>query len=215
LTALLLFALAVCACVPGCVRRRLTIRSNPPGALVYVDDQEIGYTPVSTPFVYYGTRKIQLVRDGYRTETVLQRFPAPWYEWPPLDFASENLWPRDIRDERVLDFTLVTEDEVKVDELRAQAENLRAMSRSGMVNPLPGSGVPVRPPVQALPPPTVPGGSFSPGAIPAGAIPPGGFPSGGILAPPAFRPPVSAPPSLPPYAAPDAPGAGLWLPPTR
>ena len=29
--------------LPGCVRRRLTIRSSPPGALVYIDDQEIGY----------------------------------------------------------------------------------------------------------------------------------------------------------------------------
>jgi hypothetical protein len=35
--------------VAGCVQRRMTIRSNPPGALVYVDDYQIGTTPVSTP----------------------------------------------------------------------------------------------------------------------------------------------------------------------
>src|SRR5688572_10814496 len=31
----------------GCVRRRLNVRSNPPGALVYVDNQQIGTTPCS------------------------------------------------------------------------------------------------------------------------------------------------------------------------
>ena len=31
----------------GCVQRRMTVRSNPPGALVYVDDYQIGTTPVS------------------------------------------------------------------------------------------------------------------------------------------------------------------------
>ena len=36
------------AVLPGCVRRRMTVRSNPPGAVVFVDDQEIGTTPAST-----------------------------------------------------------------------------------------------------------------------------------------------------------------------
>src|SRR5687768_13584388 len=47
----LLAALAMLvACESGCVRRRMTVRSNPPGAKVYVDDIEIGTTPVSTNF---------------------------------------------------------------------------------------------------------------------------------------------------------------------
>jgi hypothetical protein len=69
--------LACCACAgqSGCVQRRITIRSNPPGALVYVDDYPIGTTPVSTSFVYYGTRKVRLVLSGYETLTVLQPIP--------------------------------------------------------------------------------------------------------------------------------------------
>src|SRR4051812_48980499 len=35
------------AMLAGCVERRFTIRSNPPGAQVYVDDYEIGTTPCS------------------------------------------------------------------------------------------------------------------------------------------------------------------------
>ena len=38
---LLLLAFTMAAAT-GCVRRRLTVRSNPPGALVYVDNQQIG-----------------------------------------------------------------------------------------------------------------------------------------------------------------------------
>lgn len=131
-----LLVLAV-ALTSGCVRRRLTVRSDPPGALVYIDDQEIGTTPVSTSFVYYGTRKIRLVRDGYETETVLERFRAPWYQIPPLDFVSENVWPRELRDERIVDFQLVPKKVVPRQELLEQAENLRRGSREGYVAPLP------------------------------------------------------------------------------
>ena len=61
----------------------MTIRSNPPGALVYVDDYTIGVTPVSTSFIYYGTRKIRLVKDGYETLTVMQPISPPWAKTTP------------------------------------------------------------------------------------------------------------------------------------
>ncbi len=124
---LLLLLLVSVSC--GCVRRRLTVRSNPPGALVYVDDQEIGRTPVSTPFTYYGTRKFRLMKDGYETITVNQRFPAPWYEVPPLDFISEILWAREIRDERLVNFELVPQLAVSINDVLSQADKLRSAAR--------------------------------------------------------------------------------------
>ncbi len=129
--------LLICTLPVGCVQRRLTIRSNPPGALVYIDNQQIGHTPVSTPFTYYGTREIKLVLDGFETTTVQQTFNAPWYEIPPLDFISENFWPSEIRDERVVDFQLVPLRVVPTDELRQRAENLRSSVQQGVVTPLP------------------------------------------------------------------------------
>src|SRR5262245_48203574 len=83
----------------GCVRRRMTIVSNPPGAQVFIDKQEIGTTPVSTAYIYYGTREIQLAKDGYETVTVTRNFDPPWYQYPPLDFLAETVWPREVRDE--------------------------------------------------------------------------------------------------------------------
>ena len=63
----------------GAVRRRLNVNSNPPGALVYVDNQEIGTTPCSVDFTYYGTREVRLIKPGYETLTVNQPIPTPWY----------------------------------------------------------------------------------------------------------------------------------------
>jgi hypothetical protein len=122
---------------PGCVRRRLTVRSNPPGALVYVDDQEVGVTPAATPFVYYGTRKIQILADGYEPLTVKQPLPAPWYQIPPLDFFVENLWPWELRDERVVQFDLQPLQVVPNEKLIERAEALRGNAQAGIATPLP------------------------------------------------------------------------------
>ena len=118
-------ALLVCVLLGGCVRRRMTIRSNPPGALVYIDDYEIGTTPISTNFTYYGDRKIRLVKDGFETLTVLQPVPPPWYQYPVIDFFAENVVPGEIRDTRVLDFQMTPQMMVPAEQLLFRAEDLR------------------------------------------------------------------------------------------
>ena len=163
----------------GCVQRRMTIRSNPPGALVYVDDYQVGTTPVSTDFVYYGTRKIRLIKDGYETLTVRQPFPVPWYQVFPLDFVTETVWPWEIRDERVVDLAMVPAGQVPAEAVVGRAELARRSAGSGpplpvapvtvpppttAVSPLPGPPPPAAPPLappQPLPPPAV-GPTFSP-----------------------------------------------------
>ncbi len=145
-------AIAAAVCAGGCVQRRMMIRSNPPGAQVYVDDYSIGTTPVSTSFTYYGKRKIRLVKDGYETLTVLQDIPPPWYEIFPIDFVAENVVPGDIRDHRTLDYTLVPQLVVPPEELMGRAENLRRgvhtatgtapSAPATRINPPPAGGYP-------------------------------------------------------------------------
>jgi hypothetical protein len=120
-----LLGLVLCAGQSGCVERRMTVRTNPPGALLYVDDYQIGTTPCSTNFTYYGTRKIRLVKDGYETLTVMQSVPAPWYEYTPIDFVAENFVPGQIRDQRTLDFQMRPQVVVPSEQLIARAEGLR------------------------------------------------------------------------------------------
>jgi hypothetical protein len=162
----LVAAIALCS-GSGCVQRRLTIRSNPPGALVYVDDYPIGTTPVSTNFVYYGKRKVRLVLSGYETLTVIQPIPTPWYEYPGLDFVSENILPGEIRDERVVDYQLKPQVMVPSQQLLGRAENLRQGVASGQAPLAPPPGgpsfgpPPTAPALPMSPPPTTrPGGPF-------------------------------------------------------
>ena len=177
---------AVLLVAPGCVQRRMTIRSNPPGALVYVDDYQLGTAPVSHDFVYYGTRKIRLVKDGYETLTVRQPFPLPWYQYFPLDFVTENLIPWEIRDERVVDLAMTPAATTPPESVVARAEQARLGAGSmppveqPRIVPLPaGQPVPAPPPAlppsqqyapQPLPPPTLlppgPPPSLGPGAFP-------------------------------------------------
>ncbi|MEX0717101.1 MAG: PEGA domain-containing protein [Planctomycetaceae bacterium] len=91
---LLAAGLAGCA-LAGCqsMHRRMTVHSDPPGAMVLVDGEEQGHTPMSMDFIYYATREITLVKDGYETLTVFQKVPTPWYQYFPLDFATDNFLP--------------------------------------------------------------------------------------------------------------------------
>lgn len=118
--------LLLIVCSSGCVRRRMTVRSNPPGALVFVDGQEVGRTPVATSFTYYGTRNIRLIKDGYETISVNQPFRAPWYQVPPLDFVSENMVPNEIRDDREVNFELVPRVNVSMNDVLIHADQLRS-----------------------------------------------------------------------------------------
>ena len=100
--------------------------------MAYIDKQPIGLTPVSTNFTYYGTRSIEIVRDGYRTERFLRKFHPPWYAIPPLDFFSETLWPYENRDERIIDVQLSPDPVVPMDALVASGEQLRLQASQGI-----------------------------------------------------------------------------------
>jgi len=141
--AILCLVIGINLLLTGCVRRRLMVRSNPPGAMVYVDNQQIGTTPCATDFVYYGTREIRLVKPGFETLTVSQPIPAPWYELPPLDFVSENLVPQKIQDYRTVSFNMVPQVIVPTEQLLSRAEQLRQSTLQGAV--LPGATTPFLP----------------------------------------------------------------------
>ena len=186
---LLCWIVATMVLQTGCLRRRLMVRSNPPGARVYVDNQPIGTTPCATDFVYYGTREIRLVKAGFETLTVNQPIPAPWYQIPPLDFVSENIIPRKIQDFRTVSFNMVPQVIVPSEQLLGRAEQLRQITLQGAVLPASTTSIPgvVTPGLPALSAPFIPGSSLGqPSLAPplnvvpqtlapgAGTIPPGG-----------------------------------------
>lgn len=103
-----LWTAALVACslgAAGCVRRTLTIKTDPPGALVYVNDQVKGESPVSFDFLWYGAYRVMLRKDGYARVDDRKVLRAPLYLWIPLDLMMELL-PVTIRDTRVWTYAL-------------------------------------------------------------------------------------------------------------
>lgn len=117
----------------GCVRRRMTVRTSPPGATVSIDNQVVGSSPAATSFVYYGTREVRIEKDGYRTETIRKKIRPPWYQLPGVDFVAETLWPGEIRDERIIDVELVPKTPEPTENLIERADSLRTQSRAGII----------------------------------------------------------------------------------
>ena len=75
----------------GCVQRTLQVDSNPQGALVYLNGEEAGRTPMRKNFLWYGTYDVQLRKEGYETLSRRTRVWAPWWQWPPFDLFAEAL----------------------------------------------------------------------------------------------------------------------------
>jgi len=103
----------------------MTIRSNPPGATVYLDGKEIGRTPFSTNFDHYGKREFRIVKQGYETKTELKPVRSPWYQWVGLDFVSEVLLPGKLTDHKYYEFDLQPERIEPGSEIVARAEEFR------------------------------------------------------------------------------------------
>ena len=117
----------------GCVQRRLIVRSQPEGAFVTIDRQQIGRTPLSVPYTYSGTREVQLEKDGFKTIKVQQRIDPTWYEKFPVSFITENFWPRELRDERLLEFQMEPKTQVQENLLLERANDLRFNVQRGTI----------------------------------------------------------------------------------
>ena len=73
----------------GCLQRTLVITSEPAGAVVWVNDVEVGRTPVETSFTFYGDYDVRLRLDGYEPLSTHRVAATPWYEYAPIDFFAQ------------------------------------------------------------------------------------------------------------------------------
>jgi hypothetical protein len=64
-----------------------------------MNDQEIGRTPVTRDFTWYGKYEVELRKEGYLTRKTSAKITAPWWQWPPIDLIPDLLpgRPRDKR----------------------------------------------------------------------------------------------------------------------
>jgi len=97
---LLVIGLLTLGC--GCVERTVSITTEPQGAKVFLNDQEVGDTPVKVPFTWYGDYDIIARKEGYETLRTNYRLNPPWYQLPIIDLFAECLVPFTIHDNQVL-----------------------------------------------------------------------------------------------------------------
>lgn len=98
--------LLAAACIGGCTKKTLTIDSEPQGALVEINAHEVGRTPVTVPFTWYGHYEIVLRKEGYQTKVVRQQVSAPPHQWLGVDLVTEVLLPVQFTDEQQFTYTL-------------------------------------------------------------------------------------------------------------
>ena len=73
----------------GCIRRTLAITTEPSGALLWLNDREVGRTPLEVDFDHYGTYDVRLERDGYEPMMTSGKARAPWWDTVGLDLIAE------------------------------------------------------------------------------------------------------------------------------
>lgn len=120
----------------GCVERTMTITSEPSGALVYLNGEEVGRTPLTRDFVWYGNYDVQVRHEGHETLDTNTWVVAPWWQWPPFDLFAELL-PVRLTDRRVLHYELAETSpaDVDPDQLLDRATALRNQLGESRVAP--------------------------------------------------------------------------------
>jgi len=127
---------AAALALAGCVERRITIGSDPPGALLLMNDQEVGHTPVTVPITWDGDYDLRfryeknvgtpespkIVRYYLHTH---KKTIKPWFDVIPMDLVAELL-PIQFKDEQVWAFPIPEVQEPADKDLIDRARSLKA-----------------------------------------------------------------------------------------
>jgi hypothetical protein len=102
--AVLLVLVLLCS---GCMERQLTVKTEPADALVVLNDEEIGYSPVTINFEWYGDYNVRISKKGYQTLQTHRNLKRPIRDRFPFDLFVDALWPKRVVDKYEWTFQLV------------------------------------------------------------------------------------------------------------
>ncbi len=103
-------ALVACTALTACVERRVWIESTPPGALVWINDAQVGRTPVDVAITHEGVYDLRIEKDGYEPLITPATTDGPVWDQFPLDFFAQTM-PFNARSETRWMFTLTVRDD--------------------------------------------------------------------------------------------------------
>lgn len=133
-----ILVLASPALCVGCVERRIWIDSDPPGALVWVNDAQLGRTPVDVGILHEGVYDVRIEKDGFEPIVTGATVDGPLWDQFPIDFVVEVL-PIDAKSATRWKFLLTRRDDSE-SKLLERAEALRQSKDA------PSTGTPPPPP---------------------------------------------------------------------
>jgi hypothetical protein len=119
------FAALIVVATAGCVRRTIKITTEPPSARVFLNDQEVGRSEVSTDFLWYGDYDVVIRKEGFETVHTNWDIKPPWYQSFPIDFFAEVLWPGRLHDKHSRHYLLEPAKTPTVEEVLERAVELR------------------------------------------------------------------------------------------
>ena len=112
------------AMASGCVRRVVQITSAPEGALVWMNDREVGSTPCEIEILHYGTYDVRIEKAGFEPVMTGRSANVPIWDLPGPDLIAE-LIPADLESRTVWHFDLVVEN-TDADQVLLRAEVARS-----------------------------------------------------------------------------------------
>jgi len=124
LSALIVLGLIFSLSLDGCVERQLKINTEPQGALVVLNDEEIGESPVTVSFEWYGDYNVRISKEGFEALKTHRKLKGPWYDMFPFDFFAW-LNPKRIVDSYEWTFELSPQKQPTREELIQDAEELK------------------------------------------------------------------------------------------
>ncbi len=123
--ALIVCVFMVSLLLSGCVERQLTINTKPEGALVMLNDEEIGTSPVTVSFNWYGDYRVRISKPDFETLNTHRKLKGPWYDNFPFDFFAQIVNPKRIVDSYEWTFELSPKQQVSREELVLKAQEMK------------------------------------------------------------------------------------------
>jgi len=124
ISAVIVVSLIGFAALAGCVERTLTINTQPQEALIVLNDEEIGTSPVTVNFNWYGDYCVRISKEGYETLNTHRELKGPWYDHFPFDFFAQIVNPNRIVDSYEWTFELSPKQQISREELIQDAQEL-------------------------------------------------------------------------------------------
>lgn len=126
----------------GCVRRVVEITSEPSGAIVWLNDREVGSTPCNVEILHYGVYDLRVTKVGYEPLSVGKKASAPVWDLPGPDLVAEllpfevtsrtswhlNLAKEDMSVDSVIERAVIMRDRLVVVEETTPAKSQNEMS---------------------------------------------------------------------------------------